>query len=1447
MPDIPRTAPARARALMRAASTLYAHLERGTALATPVLREAMHTPFGGTDAAGHWSWRDAYEASEAAVILFLQRFAKAMRRRATTPLEMIPLLERLAALEPSHTRRSDEQLDLQQFSTPLTLVYAALRAARLRTTDVMLEPSAGTGMLAVLPHTLGVPIHLNELADTRFELLRLLFPHARLSAHNAEHIRDFLPDLHPSIILMNPPFSRAAHVQTRAIGIDLVHVASAYSTLQPGGRLVAITSSASAPDTNAWHQVFARITPAPRVVFTTSIDGALYQRRGTTFTSRLTVLDHAHETDTHPFPANQHAATPTDLIASVEAHVPPRCATRPVALDLFTLPTPVRSHAKARASRTPAPLPAPDFGTVEELAYTALNPTDAATASPTHADAGFLPWTPECIRIDNVSPHPSALVQSAAMAAIRPPIPTARPKIPTAVISSGILSDAQLEQVVLAAEAHSRHLNTEYVISEEWDEAEPVAPNSHPQAVRFRRGYMIGDGTGAGKGREVAALLLDRWLRGRRRLVWLSFSSTLIKDARRDWTALGGDPRQLIELSKVRQGDPIDHPEAILFATYATLRSAARGDKPSRLHQTITWLAGSLDTEDRAAYDGLIVFDESHALSHAIATRGSRGLNAPSQQGLAAMRLQHALPDARILYVSATGASTVEALSYAARLGLWGNQDSAFDTRGAFITAMNAGGVAAMELVSRDLKALGLYGSRILSFHGVEVEIVEHALTEPQREIYNAYADAFTIIHTNLEAALEISNITDEGATLNSQAKSAARSAFESTKQRFFGHLLNGMKCPTVLKRIQRDLDNGHAAVVQIISTGEALLDRRIAEIPPCEWDDLSIDLTPREYVLGYLENAFPTHLYEPYTDSDGYKHSRLVHDDDGHPVHSQALISMRDSLIEHLASLAPVPTALDQIIHTFGHDQVAEITGRSRRVLRIDARLTLRPRSATANIAEANAFQNDEKRIAVFSKAGGTGRSYHADLACKNQHLRKHYLLEPGWEAQGAIQGLGRTHRTHQAQPPWFLPVTTDVRGERRFIATIAKRLDALGALTRGQRDAQSAGMFRPEDNLESPYAHAALRQLFRAIHSERVPEWSLDRLESLTGLRLIDSQGYLKEQLPPMSQFLNRLLALRIDDQNAIFAELEARIEANIASAQEAGTYNLGVEALVADHFEILEREIVYTHPETTAHTELVKLLRRDRLRPRSAADALAALERAKRRHQNPAFLAINERSNHAAVIVPAPNRMLEDGGFEPRVSIIRPNTIERMDASLLDDTYYRETPETSWRTAWDNHIATLPTHTEKTLWLVTGLLLPIWTLLPEENMRIRRLTTHAGDHLLGRMLTEPETYAFRRALGLGLPTLAPAEVQSTIMQDGTSFALINGWRLTRRLIMQRHRLEVEGPTGTDVEALKRLGCHTEIISFRTRIFVDPHDPSVLSAILERWPLDPELTQAA
>ena len=1477
----PAEAPPRPKAarLIAAAKALLPVLAAGRALDARTLRQIMTRAFEGSDAEGAWAWKDAYEAAEAAVVLFVKRYGRAMRREAGSPARMLAMLEAVAALEPSHTRRSEEQVAMQQFSTPLPLAYAALQAAAVRPGDVVLEPSAGTGMLAVLAEcALGSKaegaLHLNELGTTRAGLLEALFPGASVTRCNAEAIADHLPFVRPTVVLMNPPFSVSPGVARRRHDADLNHLRSACAMLPPGGRLAAVTSAHCVPGDRAWDRAFERMDPPARVAFSIAIDGRAYARRGTSFHSRLTVLDRDPEGRAGaPVDARAFVADAASLLAAVTAKVPPRLPVgpRPVApgaiLDLFDpsaapiqRPSTPGSGPKLAPKAAPVPAKPRDFGPVAELAYEA-GPFDGEPGDAAAAAGPFEPWRPRTVRITGAMAHPTPLVQSGAMAAVPHPRPAYRPMLPERVVSEGLLSDAQAESVVLAGQAHDGHLSALYRIGEGWETVRrvdgeherPVDAGSAVDAnerlsapVRLRKGWMLGDGTGCGKGRQVAAIILDQWLRGRRRALWLSQSDKLLEDARRDWTALGGAESDVVALAKVRQGAEIPQSEGILFATYATLRSPARQGKRSRLEQVVGWLAGSLDEAERHAYQGVVVFDEAHAMANAAGSKGSRGEIAPSQQGRAGLRLQNALPDARITYVSATGATTVPGLAYARRLGLWGSGETPFETRTDFIAAMEAGGVAAMEVVARDLKALGLYQARALSYDGVEVHILEHPLTPEQRRIYDAYAGAFKVIHANIEAALKATGIVEGTSTLNRNAKSAAYSAFEGAKQRFFGHLLTSMKCPTLIRAIEADLEAGRSAVVQLVSTGEALMERRIAQIPPSEWDDLSIDLTPREYVLDFLAHAFPVQLHEPFTDEEGNLMSRPVVDNDGHPVLSQEALGHRDALMEKLAALPPVPAALDQILHHFGADEVAEVTGRSRRVLRIvdssGERLALKTRPASASLAETAAFMDGTKRILVFSMAGGTGRSYHADLGCANTARRVHYLLEPGWRADQAIQGLGRTHRTHQASAPLFRPITTDVKGERRFIATIARRLDSLGAITRGQRDSQTAmgggdaTLFRASDNLESAYAKAALRQLYLALCRGAVPEWPLERFEEATGLKLT-YDGAIREDLPPMPRFLNRLLALPIDEQNALFAELETRIEAAIEQAVEAGTFERGVETIHANGLGVASREALFVHEGSGAVTEMVEVARRDRLEPLTAEAALGRRDVALG-HGDAVRLMVNARSGRAALALPAPSLMRDDGGVEKRVRLLRPAGRETVAANALAASNWAEAGEAEWRAHWEAEIAALPSHTESRFWLVAGLLLPLWDRLPDHSMRVRRLVTDAGEALIGRVFGAAEAAGLRDAFGLaGGLALTPAEMHEALTTRGTAFTLANGWRLARRRAMGELRIELEGPADGDLAAVKRLGCTTEIVSWRTRVFVPAE--VVLGRLVERWPL--------
>ena len=447
----------------------------------------------------------------------------------------------------------------------------------------------------------------------------------------------------------------------------------------------------------------------------------------------------------------------------------------------------------------------------------------------------YADYRPSRVVIPEAGEHPTHLVESAAMASIAAPRPGYVPCLPERTVTARLLSAAQLETVIYAGEAWSRDLHGRFS-----HPSGEVALKEDPDGQLYRTGFFLGDGTGAGKGRQAAACILDQWLKGNRRHIWISKNAPLLEDAQRDWTAIGGLPSDILELARWKIGEKITAPEGILFVPYGTLRSSRVED--TRLDQIVRW-AG----ED---FEGVIVFDEAHEMGGVAGGEGALGQKQGSLQGIAGVLLQNTLPRARVLYASATGASDVNNLAYAVRLGLWG-PGTAFAAREQFISEIRDGGIAAMELVARDLKASGLYLARALSFAGIEYDILRHDLTPEQIAIYDTYCEAWTIIHQNLEAALELTGIVDglENRTLNSGAKAAARSRFEGTKQRFFAQVLLSLKLPSIYPAIDEHLASEESVVVQLVSTAESILNRRLNELDPEEREALELDLSPREYV----------------------------------------------------------------------------------------------------------------------------------------------------------------------------------------------------------------------------------------------------------------------------------------------------------------------------------------------------------------------------------------------------------------------------------------------------------------------------------------------------------------------------------------------------------------------------------------------------------------------
>ena len=131
-------------ALLDAGRSILVHLEAGRRVDATLLREAMEASFNASDAAGAWDWKLAYDACEAATVLFIRKYGKTLLHKAGSAAAALPLIAKVAGLLPTHSRRSIDSETFQQFSTPIPLGLIAATAAAILPSDRVLEGRNGT-------------------------------------------------------------------------------------------------------------------------------------------------------------------------------------------------------------------------------------------------------------------------------------------------------------------------------------------------------------------------------------------------------------------------------------------------------------------------------------------------------------------------------------------------------------------------------------------------------------------------------------------------------------------------------------------------------------------------------------------------------------------------------------------------------------------------------------------------------------------------------------------------------------------------------------------------------------------------------------------------------------------------------------------------------------------------------------------------------------------------------------------------------------------------------------------------------------------------------------------------------------------------------------------------------------------------------------------------------
>ena len=217
---------------------------------------------------------------------------------------------------------------------------------------------------------------------------------------------------------------------------------------------------------------------------------------------------------------------------------------------------------------------------------------------------------------------------------------------------------------------------------------------------------------------------------------------------------------------------------------------------------------------------------------------------------------------------------------------------------------------------------------------------------------------------------------------------------------------------------------------------------------------------------------------------------------------------------------------------------------------------------------------------------------------------------------------------------------------------------------------------------------------------------------------------------------------------------------------------------------------------------------------------------------------MLLVNTQSRRAAVQVPAPSLMLDDGEVERRIRLLRPMERTAISLSMMAQTHWTEADRSSFSRAWDKELAEIPIFTDSHLHIVTGLLLPIWKRLPAESMRVYRLQSDAGERIIGRLVS-PAWVA--QAVSTGDITIAPADAWTAVLDGRTVLELQDALQLRRAKVMGAFRVELTGFTDGMVERLKAMGLVSEIIAWKLRLFVPTraNGPAILGALMERYPL--------
>lgn len=174
---------------------------------------------------------------------------------------------------------------------------------------------------------------------------------------------------------------------------------------------------------------------------------------------------------------------------------------------------------------------------------------------------------------------------------------------------------------------------------------------------------------------------------------------------------------------------------------------------------------------------------------------------------------------------------------------------------------------------------------------------------------------------------------------------------------------------------------------------------------------------------------------------------------------------------------------------------------------------------------------------------------------------------------------------------------------------------------------------------------------------------------------------------------------------------------------------------------------------------------------------------------------------------------------------MELVRPTGSNRIQLTGLEHTHWEEIDRKSFQSFWEAEVTEALDKVDiETISVATGLLLPVWNKLPQDDVRVWRIDEAAGTSILGRIVMPGAIEKLESAFGLTSSiVLTPDElIEAARHGDGALIPGLHGARLVSAMVNDSRRIEIRDFRPQDREWLKARGAFSEVIAYKTRLFL-------------------------